>query len=258
MVRDHLRPIEIARIVGVTPAMVRYYSWLGFLPPSERSKGGHHLYTQQHVQAAKASHALVQVFGWQKALPVMQLIHRGELDEALALIDARHAEIDRERRKIDAALGAMHTLLESMPASSGRPRQRKLLRVGEAARTIGVRPTTLHYWEQLGLLSPTRDESSGYRMYDAEQMRRIQVISILRKGGYEHDDIRPVMDELASDTPEKALSAMEERKLELAEQSRLCARATARVWDYVEQSCPSLITPLVANPPRYWRIRCNR
>lgn len=255
MVREYLRTSDIAGIVGVSPGVVRYYGWLGFLPPAERSAGGYHLYTDRHLRAAEATHALTRVFGWLKALPVMQLVHAGELDKALELVDARYAEIDRARREIAAALDAMQTLLENTPQASSRPRRRGPLRVGEAAKSIGVRSTTLHYWEQLGLLSPTRDESSGYRIYDAEQLRRLQIIATLRQGGYAFEDIRPALDELATGAPEKALAAMEERKLGLAEESRLCARATARLWEYVEQYCQDQITPLIGSPARYWRVR---
>lgn len=255
MAGERLRSIDIARIVGVSPGVVRYYSWMGFLPPSELSPGGHHRYTHRHLKAAEASNALTRVFGWLNALPVMRLVHGGEVDKALELVDARHADIDRERREIDAAVGAIQSLLEDACESGARPRRRGPLRVGEAARTIGVRSTTLHYWEQLGLLSPRRDEGSGYRVYDAEQMRRVQIVSILRRGGYEFEDIRPIMDELGAGAPEKVLSVMEERKLGLAEESRLCARATARLWEYVEQYCREQITPLVATPARYWRVR---
>lgn len=49
------------------------------------------------------------------------------------------------------------------------------LRIGEAARTVGVSPSALRLWERQGLVRPNRT-AAGYRVYsdaDIQQLRRV-------------------------------------------------------------------------------------
>ncbi len=65
----------------------------GLLPPVSQSLSGYRLYTQQHLAALKTARSLVAGNGWQRMPKIMQALHRGELGAALAIIDARHAEL---------------------------------------------------------------------------------------------------------------------------------------------------------------------
>jgi len=52
--------------------------------------------------------------------------------------------------------------------------------IGEAARKTGLPPRTIRFYEQAGLLpAPTRSES-GYRLYSAEDLRRLRLVSRAR------------------------------------------------------------------------------
>ena len=106
------------------------------------------------------------------------------------------------------------------------------LRVSEAARRVEVRVSALRHWEQQGLLHPARDQQSRYRLYDEQQMHRLQVIVLLREMGYDFDAIRAVLDEMAAGRLERALEAVERRRSELARASRAAIEATVAFWSY--------------------------
>src|SRR5258708_14647558 len=145
---------------------------------------------------------------------IMQALHRDDLSAALAMIDSRHAELASKRRGCEQTITALHALAaHPAPVQSARPPQS--LRVGEAARQVGVRVSALHFWEQQGLLHPLRDRSSHYRLYDEQQMRRLRVVVLLREAGYNFPVIRSVLDEMAAGRPEKAIVAGEEKGQEL-------------------------------------------
>jgi DNA-binding transcriptional MerR regulator len=62
-------------------------------------------------------------------------------------------------------------------AASGRA-----LRIGEAARALGVTPRTLRYWDELGLLAPSGHTEGGERLYapsDVERGARIRELQEL-------------------------------------------------------------------------------
>jgi DNA-binding transcriptional MerR regulator len=128
--------------------------------------------------------------------------------------------------------------LTAQPASlqSSHPSQR--VRVGEAARQVGVRVSALHFWEQQGLLHPVRERYSRYRLYDEQQMRRLRVVALLRGAGYPFNAIQSVLDELAAGRPEKAIVAVEKRREELTKTSWSCIEALTSFHHYVSEFGP--------------------
>lgn len=233
--KGYLRPVDLARSVGVSVQTVRKYEAWGFLPPAERSATGYRLYTSRHLLAIEAARTMRAGYGWQPALSVMQAVHRGDLDSALVVVDSRHAELDHGRREVEQTLHALQTVAGHHVGGT-RTRRSRELRVGQAARHVGVRVSALRFWEAEGLLRPRRDESSGYRLYDEQQMRRLRVVMLLREAGYDFDTIRSVLDELSAGRPESALRAIERRRVELARASWACAEATAAFWEYVREA----------------------
>lgn len=242
------RPVDLARAVGVSAQTVRGYERFGFLPEAARGPTGRRLYTVRHLAALETARTLIAAYGWGNALEVMRAVHAGDTGAALALVDARHAELDRERRRAAETLEALRPLAERAgddgrrPAATGvprgvgrRPRESRGLRVGEAARLVGVRVSALRFWEQQGLLSPVRDPSSRYRLYDLEQLTRLRVIVLLRAGGYGVDTIEDVLAELGASRPDGALAAVERRREELTARSLRCVEAAGALWGYLRE-----------------------
>jgi len=167
----------------------------------------------------------------------MQAIHRGDLSAALALIDERHAEQALKRLQVEQTLFALRTLAaQSDSLQSSHHSQR--IRVGEAAKQVGVRVSALHFWEQQGLLHPVREQHSRYRLYDEQQMRRLRVVALLRDAGYPFNVIQSVLDESAAGRPEKAIVAVEKRREELTRTSWSCIEALTFFRHYVSEFGP--------------------
>jgi len=165
---------------------------------------------------------------------IMQALHRGDLGAALTTIDTRHGEQALKRRECEQTLSALHALAKQ-PTPEQSSRYSQGLRVGEAAKQVGVRVSALHFWEQQGLLHPVRDQSSRYRLYDEYQMRRLRVVVLLREEGLDFNVILSVLDELAAGRPEKAIVAVEKRREELTRTSWVCIEALACFQRYVRE-----------------------
>ena len=244
-VRNYLRTIDLAQAGQISVQQVRNYEASGFIPPAQRNPGGYRLYTQKHLVALKTARSLVGGYGWQRARAIMQAVHQGKLSVALALVDERHAELASKRLQVEQTLAALSTLAaQSAPLANTRhsqTRHSQRLRVGEAAKLVGVRVSALHFWEQQGLLHPVRDQGSRYRLYDEQQMRRLRVVVLLREAGYGFNVILPVLDELAAGRPEKAIAAVERRREELTKTSWACIEALALFQRYVSEFCRELL-----------------
>ena len=90
------------------------------------------------------------------------------------------------------------------------------------------------------LLHPSRDKHSRYRLYDEQQMRRLQVVVLLRDAGYDFDAIRTTLDELAAGRPQQAIAAVERRRAELARASWASLTAMSAFQEYVSEFWPEL------------------
>src|SRR5690242_21190014 len=109
MVMDRLRTVDLARAVNLSVQQVRNYEAWGFLPPVARSGSGYRLYTPRHLAALQTARRMIAGYGWQPAREILQALHQGELDAALALIDAQHAALARQRERVEQALDALRT-----------------------------------------------------------------------------------------------------------------------------------------------------
>jgi DNA-binding transcriptional MerR regulator len=74
---------------------------------------------------------------------------------------------------------------------SGRPAAWK---VGELARRTGLSVRTLHYYDEIGLLSPSRRTDGGHRLYTADDVVRLQQIKSLQHLGFTLTEVRECLD----------------------------------------------------------------
>jgi DNA-binding transcriptional MerR regulator len=68
------------------------------------------------------------------------------------------------------------------------------MKVGEVAKRTGLSVRTLHYYDEIGLLSPAEHTASRHRLYGAPEILRLQQIKSLRQLGFSLDEIREMLD----------------------------------------------------------------
>jgi MerR family transcriptional regulator, thiopeptide resistance regulator len=83
--------------------------------------------------------------------------------------------------------------------------------VKKLSRLAGVTPRTLHYYDEIGLLKPTRVGDNGYRYYGEETLLRLQQILFYRQLDMPLDSIQSIMGRRDFDV----MSALESHKQEL-------------------------------------------
>lgn len=66
--------------------------------------------------------------------------------------------------------------------------------VKEVSRLSGVSVRTLHHYDSLGLLKPTRVTDAGYRLYDDTALRRLQTILLFRELQFPLKEIKQILD----------------------------------------------------------------
>lgn len=66
--------------------------------------------------------------------------------------------------------------------------------IGEAARVTGLPPRTIRFYEQAGLLPAAARSASGYRLYSAEDLRRLRLVSRARFLGLPLAEVKTLAD----------------------------------------------------------------
>ena len=66
--------------------------------------------------------------------------------------------------------------------------------VKEVSRITGVSVRTLHHYDAIGLLKPTRVTEAGYRLYDDTALRRLQAILLFRELRFSLKEIGEILD----------------------------------------------------------------
>jgi DNA-binding transcriptional MerR regulator len=67
-------------------------------------------------------------------------------------------------------------------------------KVGELARQTGLSVRALHYYDEIGLLSPSRRTDAGHRLYTAADVVRLQRIKSLQHLGFTLREIRECLE----------------------------------------------------------------
>lgn len=225
-----LRPVDLARLAGVSTQQIRNYEEAGVLPPAARTESGYRSFTDVHRRALLTYRTLAKGYGPVHATRIMRTLHDGDPPAALALVDAAHAALHQERESLRAAGEALETLARERPA----PLPAAGLRIGEAAALLGVRTSALRVWEAAGLLTPARERGTKYRVYHPTDVRDARLIHTLRRSHYPLDHIRPVLEGLRQEGSSEALrAAVSARGAALTARTRAMLEGAGALYDYL-------------------------
>ncbi|WP_228648776.1 MerR family transcriptional regulator [Microtetraspora sp. AC03309] len=232
-----LRPIDLARSVGVSTQQIRNYADAAILPPAPRTPAGYRRFDAGHHRALLTYRALARGYGWDTARVIMQSVHAGDLPLALAHVDAAHALVHEERLSLQAAGEALEAVAEQTPDTSA---PRSGMRIGELAAHLGVRTSALRVWESSGLLTPKRDPGTGYRTFGPADVRDARMINMLRQGRYPLTQIQVILDGLRRTGSSDALrAAIAQRQAELTQRATAMLEGSSHLHRYVAGEEPS-------------------
>jgi DNA-binding transcriptional MerR regulator len=97
--------------------------------------------------------------------------------------------------------------------------------VKQLSKMAGVTPRTLHHYDEIGLLKPSRIGANGYRYYEEKALLRLQQILFYRELGLPLEDIRKLMGRRDFDV----LKALETHKESLSRQMERTKRLLVTV-----------------------------
>ena len=124
----------------------------------------------------------------------------------------------------------------SLMSSPDRP-----VTIGAVAALSGKRPSSIRYYEQIGLLPPAA-RASGRRVYGPDTVRTLAVIETGQRAGLSLDEIRALLSAKPDD--QAAIERLREVAIRKLPQVKELIERTELVRDWLEAAarceCPSL------------------
>jgi DNA-binding transcriptional MerR regulator len=87
------------------------------------------------------------------------------------------------------------------------------LSITELARRTGLASSALRFYEEEGILEPTRRTPGGYRMYGSAASDRVLFIRMAQEAGLTLDDVRAVLEPRGSSASCAAIRTIVKRRL---------------------------------------------
>lgn len=223
-----MRTIEVARRVGCSVQHLRNLERAGAVPPATRTPSGYRTWSDLHVLAATAYRELSRAIGPTPARALLQALHRQPAANFLAMLDAAHADLARQRRDVQLARNAV-AAITAEPFDAPAPSDS--MTIAELANALGTTAATLRHWEAEGLLTTGRIGAGRVRTYTPTQVRDARVAHQLRTAGYPIPQARTVLRALTDAQPTHSAweAGLALRERQINNRSRALLRASAEL-----------------------------
>lgn len=222
---------RLASWSGYSAQQVRDLERLEVIPAAMRRANGYRQFAPVHLLALRAYRRLAVAVGPVRARDTMREVRQLPYDEAVARLVALHVDLARSRDDTVAALHALETIVdESALDAPALPEDS--MTITELSRALGLRSSTLRFWEQQGLIRPEREEATRTRSYPPEAVRDARIVAALRAGGYRIPAVQALMTSLdAVGGTFEAREALQARLGAIASRSDALLRAGSDLAD---------------------------
>lgn len=201
-------PKQIAKTLNVSTTTLRRYEELDLIPAVPRTRSNHRFYTAQHFQAFITIRALLKGYDIPIVYEVMRLSKNARYEEALWLVNEQQYHIQVEKQRVEEIL----TMIQNADFTKYKNvKLKEYMSIGEAAQIAGVNTSAIRHWEHEGLIHSERNNENGYRLFSISQLRKILVISSLRKTVYYIENMKSLLNNLDNQNYDKV-----ERSFQLA------------------------------------------
>lgn len=224
---------SLARAAGYSAQQVRQLERLGIIPPATRRANGYRRFGTQHVAALRAYRNLAAAVGPVEARSALRDALTLPYDEAITRISALHVTLSRSRENTVAAIRALDGIVEEN-AVDADPTPADAMAITELAKALGVRSSTLRFWEQQGLIIPERVTTLNVRRYPLAAIREARIVAALRSGGYRIPAVRAIVASIrALEDLDRPRDALQERLQTIAAQSSALLRAGTDIVELI-------------------------
>lgn len=190
-----MRPIDIARRLRVSTTMLRHYEDLGIIPPVMRTPNGYRIYTDEHIAYFICIREMMHGFTLSEIAKMLKQVLENKHDEALWIANKAQSVLQNDKYVCEQIrLRFLRKKKTTVP---------KEFTIDAVSKITGIIPSTIRYWDKIGLISASRCAANNYRTFAQTHIDEILMIQALklamlaRGEKYAVEQIRKEMHELS-------------------------------------------------------------
>ncbi len=189
-----IRPIDIARRLNISTTTLRHYEEFKMIPPVMRSPNGYRIYTEEHIAYFICIREMMQGFALSEIAKMLKSVMEKKQDEALWTANKAQALLHNDKFVCEQIrLRFLQKKKAALP---------KEFTIDTVSKLTGINPSTIRYWDKIGLISASRCAVNNYRTFTQTHIDEILMIQALkmamraRDEKYTVEQIRKEMQEI--------------------------------------------------------------
>jgi DNA-binding transcriptional MerR regulator len=167
-----VRPVDIARKLGVSTTSLRHYEDFGLIPPVTRSSNGYRVYTDEHIAYFTCIREMMHGFTLSEIAVMLKLVMANKTDEALWIANKAQAALQNDKRVCEQI---KRRFIQKKKAA-----EPKEFSIDFVSKTTGIIPSTIRYWDKIGLISASRCAANNYRTFTERHIDEILIIQAFK------------------------------------------------------------------------------
>lgn len=224
-------PGQIATRLDVSTTTLRRYEKENLIPDVPRTASNHRYYTPVHLQAFVAIRLLLKGYEIPVAYEVMRKVKQGDTIDALWLINQQLYNSQLEKQRMEDIWKMVQQVDFANDRKVGTT---EAVTIGKAAEAAGINTSAIRHWETEGLICSERDPNNGYRMYTRAELRKILVISSLRKSVYYIEHMKELLNTVGTQDYTQINNAFQLALQKLNSQLSLQFAGVKELMTYIE------------------------
>lgn len=227
------RPIDIARRLGVSTTTLRHYEDFGMIPEVMRSAKGYRIYTAEHIAYFVCIREMMPGFTLSEIAKILKLILAKQIDEALWMANKAQAALQNDKSVCEQI--KQRFLFKKRIAAP------KEYSIDAVSKATGIIPSTIRYWDKIGLISASRCRANNYRTFTQTHIDEILMIQALklsmraRGEKYAVEQIRKEIHKFNYDDTEKIAAIVASVESHLTVLNRAQIRSIAALYNLCNQ-----------------------
>lgn len=167
-----VRPVDIARRLGVSTTTLRHYEESGLIPPVGRSPNGYRVYTDAHIAYFICIREMMHGFTLAEIAKMLRLVMAEKTDQALWIANKAQAALQND--KYVCGQLRLRFMQKKKPALP------KEFSIETVSKATGIIPSTIRYWDKIGLISASRCAANNYRTFTQRHIDEILMIQAFK------------------------------------------------------------------------------
>lgn len=170
-----MRPIDIARRLGISTTTLRKYEEMGLIPPVSRSLSGYRNYTREHFAYFICIREMLPGFNLTIIANVLKKVMDQKIDAAYWIVNKAQVDLRQEKIITENILKHLHYRVGFKTKS-----KKNSFTIHDISQETGVPVSTIRYWDKVGLISAERCMENNYRVFTSEHVRQVLAIYALK------------------------------------------------------------------------------